>query len=897
MRILNLTTFDLEKIPGAGANNICAVWLDGTIFFLSDRDLAMNVWAYDTVSKAVTQLTHFKEFDCKNLSGTAGTLVFENGGYLYTLVPGGEPVKLSVTLRGDFPWARPHWVATKDAVRNGTISPTGKRAIFEARGDIYTVPAEKGDIRNLTNSSGTAERTPSWSPDGKTVAWFSDESGVYQLVLADQTGADRRVIKLENPDFFYTPVWSPDSKHLAFTDAGRVLWLCEVDSGKVTEVDCEGFAHPQRNIYPAWAPDSRWIAYSRLLPNQFNAVFVYGLDDGKSVQVTDGLSNAHSPAWERGGKYLAFLASTNYGMNVGWLDMSSYERPLDYSIYLAVLAADTPSPLAPESDDEEAVAEDKDDEGDKEDKEDKDGEEDEEEADVDVKIDFAGLSARIIALAVPARPYGDLQPGGEGIFFYTETVENTPGASLHRYDLAERESKKVTDGVRGYQVSADGEKLLLRQESGYAIVDAAGEPAPGDGALDLGAMKMYLDPAAEWQQIFAEAVRFQRDFFYVKNVHGLDLDWAAKAYGPWVAHVRHRDDLNYVLDILGGETSIGHSFTRGGDHPKVNAVNVGLLGCDLAVKDDRFFFATIYTGESWNPELRAPLSGPGLDITEGDFLLAVDGVDLTADINPFSLFENTAEKQVVLTLSSQSDGKDSRQVTVVPVARDSQLRRYHWVEGNRRRVDELSGGQLAYIWVPDTGGGGYANFNRYYFAQQDKKGAILDERFNHGGSIADHMVDLMARKLLGYFNNPVGDKQPFTAPNAAIWGPKVLIINEMAGSGGDMLPYMFHKMKIGPMVGTRTWGGLVGIWDVPRLVDGGGITAPRGGFYDTDGNWAVENEGVSPDIEVEMDPKLVNAGHDPQLEAAVQAALDLMATEGVELLPQPADPVRVGRPE
>lgn len=887
LRILDLKTFDLEKIPGTDANNLCPVWMDEIIYFLSDRDLAMNVWAFHTNTRALEQVTHFKEFDCKNLSGFGNTLIFESGGYLHTLSGGDDqPVQLSISLRGDFPWARPHWVDTKDNIRTGTISPTGQRAIFEARGDIYTVPADKGDIRNLTNTSGVAERTPSWSPDGKTVAWFSDASGEYELVLADQTGQDPRSIKLENSDFQYTPAWSPDSKHLAFTDAGRNLWICEVKSGKLTRVDDERFAHPQRNIYPAWSPDSRWIAYSRLLPNQFNAVFIYSLDSGKSVQVTDGLSNAHSPAWGKEGKYLAFLASTNFGQNVGWLDMSSYNRPLDYSLYLAVLDAETPSPFEPESDEEVAAKE-----------EDDDDDKDKKDSVPEVKIDFEGLDQRIISVDIPARPYGNLQPGAEGVFFYTEGIENKPGMTLHRYDLAEREGKEVASGINNFKVSEDRQKLLLRKTEGFSIVDSSGEGDPGDGVLIMDSMKMYLDPSLEWAQMFREAVRYQRDFFYVKNVHGLDLEWAAAAYGPWVKHVRHRDDLNYVLDILGGETSIGHSFTGGGDHPEVKRVNVGLLGCDFSMEEGLFRIETILTGESWNPNLKSPLSGPGLDVQEGDFLLRVDGAPLKAGMNPFSLFENTAGKQVVLTLSQKKNGKDARDVTVVPVPNEGNLRRLQWIENNRRKVDELSNGQLAYIWVPNTGGGGYTNFNRYYFAQQDKKGAILDERFNHGGSIADHMVDLMARKLLGYFNNPVGEKQPFTAPNAAIWGPKVLIINEMAGSGGDMLPYMFKKMEIGPVVGTRTWGGLVGIWDVPALIDGGGITAPRGGFYDTDGKWAVENEGVAPDLLVEQDPKLVNSGHDPQLEAAVKVAMDLMASEGIELLPQPADPVRVGRPE
>jgi tricorn protease len=898
VRLIDLETLETRKIPGADANNLCPVWLDGTVYFLSDRDLAMNVWAFDVASGALTQVTRFKEFDCKNMSGGAGAVVFENGGFLYRLDKAGALTKLSFTVNGDFPWARPHWEDTAGSINTAALSPAGQRAVFESRGDIYTVPAEKGDIRNLTNSSGAADREPSWSPDGKTVSWFSDEGGEYQLVLADQMGQNRRLIKLDHPTFYYTPVWSPDSKHLAFTDAARVLWILDVASGKAREVDNEGSAHPERHIRPVWSPDSKWLAYSRRLPNQFNAVFIHSLDSGTSTRLTDGLSDALSPAWEKSGKYLAFLASTDFGMNVGWLDMSSYERPENFAIYLAVLDKETPSPFMPESDDEDAKAEDdKADESKKDGaKKDKDKDADEEKKPTPVKIDFEGLSGRIIALDVPAGRYSGLTAGAEGKLFYTQNVEGTPGLTLHRYDFTERESKPAATGINGFRVSADGKKLLLQKpDNQFAIMDADADK--DEGNLDLKGMKMYLDPAAEWKQMFREAVRYQRDFFYVKNVHGLDLDWAEKTYGSWLPHVRHRDDLNYVLDILGGETSIGHSFTGGGDYPDVKGVGVGLLGCDFTVKEGRYLISTIFTGESWNPDLKAPLSGPGIDVREGDFLLAVAGRQLTADLNPYSLFENRAGQQTVITVSSRSDGKDSRDVTVVPVPDEGALRRFHWVEGNRRKVDELSGGKLAYVWVPDTGGGGYSYFNRYYFAQQDKQGAVIDERFNHGGSIADHMVDLMSRKLLGFFNNPVGDKQPWTAPNAAIWGPKVMIINEMAGSGGDMLPYMFRKMNIGPLVGTRTWGGLVGIWDVPGLVDGGGITAPRGGFYDTDGQWAVENEGVAPDIEVEMDPKLASAGRDPQLEAAVKAAQDLMKTQAVKILPQPADPVRAHRPK
>jgi tricorn protease len=895
IRIIDLASHEVEKLPWENSHDMDPVWVGGTVYFLSDRDYAMNVWSYELATKKLEQRTHFKEFDCKSLEAGGGRLIFENGGYLYVFdAAGGEPRKLSITVRGDFPWARPHWEKVGDRIMNFAVSPSGKRAVFSARGDIFSVPAEKGDIRNLTRSSGVADRTPAWSPDGAHISWFSDEGGEYRLVIADQYGKDPRSIKLKNPTFFYTPEWSPDSKHIAFGDADRNLWVADIESGKVKLIDNEEFSHPERIIYPEWSPDSKWIAYSKRLENEYSVVLVYSLDNGKSYQITDGMSDSRAPAWDKGGKYIYFLASTDYGLNVGWLDMTSIQRPLNRAIYLAVLPADVPSPLQPESD-EESVA-DESEEGDKKDKKKSDNEE-EKDKEVEVRIDFEGINQRILALDVPVRSYGSLEAGEEGVIFYLEQVQNEPAAKLHRYKLEDRKAEEVLSGVADYAVSADGKKLLYDSgDNKWAIVDAGGSPKPGDGALALSDMQMWVDPAAEWEQIFREAWRYQRDYFYVENVHGLDLDWAYKTYSPWVGHVRHRADLTYILDILGGETSIGHSFTGGGDHPDVDVVPVGLLGADIVVDKDRYRIAKIYTGENWNPELRAPLSGPGIDVKDGDYLLAVNGVELNASMNPYAVFDRTAGKQTVLTVNAEAKMKGAREVTVVPVSSESALRQRDWVESSRRKVDELSGGKLAYVWVPNTSDAGYASFNRYYFAQKNKKGAVIDERYNHGGYIADYIVDLLSRELLGFFNNPVGNHQPWTAPNAAIWGPKVMIINEMSGSGGDMLPFMFRLKGIGPLVGTRTWGGLVGIWDVPPLIDGGYITAPRGGFYNLDGEWDVENEGIPPDIEVEQTPKLVNAGHDPQLEAAVKAALDLLKTEGVTILPQPPDPVRTKRP-
>ncbi|WP_417914670.1 S41 family peptidase [Candidatus Electronema sp. JM] len=922
IRIIDLETLAVEKLPWDGANDNTPVWIDNSIYFLSDRDGTMNVWSYSLEDKKVRQRTSFTEFDCKHLEAGGGKLIFENGGWLHLLDPAADnAVKLSVTVQGDFPFARPRWERTY-AIETAAVSPTGQRAVFEARGDIFTVPVKKGDVRNLTASSDAADRSPAWSPDGKQISWFSDQSGEYQLVIADQYGKNRKSIKLDKPTFFYTPVWSPDSQQISFSDAARNLWLLDLKTEHVRLIDNEGSTHPERVIAPSWSPDSQWIAYVKRLKNQYKAIFLYSLKQNKSFQLTDGMSDCVSPAWEQSGKYLSFLASTNLGLNVGWLDMSSQDRPMSRAIYLAVLAKGEPSPLLPESDEENKPDSSKNDaEKEKKKKDEKNpaakesvkdkekkkpSEIEKKKAAVKVTIDLDGIGQRIVALDLPDGTYSQLAAGSEGNLFYLEEVRGEKKQfefypfqqQLHRFSLKEKKDEVLLKNIQDYVVSADKEKILCKKEDGsWTVADAEGAPEQSGDNLNIMGMLTHVDPKQEWRQIFREAWRFERDFFYVRNVHGLDLDWAWKVYSPWLAHIRHRADLTYLLGILGGETSIGHSFTGGGDLPFAGYTPMGLLGVDFSMEQGRFRLKKIYTGENWNPQLRAPLSGPGIDVHEGDFLLAVNGVELTSSMNPYSLFEETARKQTVLTLNSKPAMKGSREVTVVPTSFDFGLRLKSWVEANRKKVDELSGGKLAYVWLPNTGFGGYSQFNRYYFAQQDKKGAVIDERFNSGGMVPDYIIDLLGRELLGFFNNAAGEHQPFTLPNAGIWGPKVMIINDASGSGGDLLPYMFRAKKIGPLVGTRTWGGLVGIWDMPPLMDGGYLTVPRGGFYNLKGEWDVENKGVEPDIVVEQEPAAVSKGHDPQLEKAVAVALDLLKSEEVKMLPQPADPVRVRRAE
>ena len=911
--VVSTANWDRVTPPWEGERQMDPVWMDGVVYYLSERDWASNVWSFDPGTGAERQLTRHADFDVKSLGAGAGLVVYEQAGYLHTLDPRtGRARKLEIHVAGDMNWSRPRWQDVPPTrLRGARLSPTGKRALFEWRGELFTVPAGDGSWRNLTRSPGVADRNPAWSPDGKRIAWFNDAGDEYGLVVAEQNGADPRRIEIADPSFYFRPEWSPDGAKLAFTDTHYRLLVLDVDSGDVVHVDTDRYAHPERSMNPVWSPDSRWIAYARRLDNQLRAVFVHDTESGTSHQLTDGTADAIAPVWDASGKHLYFLASTNYALNTGWLDMTSYDRPVTRALYLALLEADAASPFLPRSDEEGAEADGDADEasandatGDEAPTDDDAGDGDTGEGSAgsgddapDVEIDVEGIDRRIVAApGLPLENYTGLLPGPSGSVFVLEVEAGATSRKLRKYVVEDREAADFVEPVQAAEVSHDRKRLLYRSGSTWRVVGTEQPPSGDDGTLDLGSMRVRVEPTAEYAQMLRDGWRFMRDFLYVDNQHGAPWDDVWEWYSAWLPDVRHRADFNQLLDMLSGEIAVGHSYVFGGDLPEIDDPRTGLLGADLEEADGLYRIARIYVGDPWTPGEAGPLSLPGLAVAEGDYLLAVDGAALRPPDNPYRLLEGTAGRTITLTVSSSPSTEEARDIVVEPTRSESLIRIRAWVAASQARVDELSGGRLAYVWLPNTARGGYEYFNRMYYAQQDREGAVIDERNNGGGSAADYIVDMLDRELTGYFNSRAGDRRPWTQPMAGLFGPKVMIVNESAGSGGDLLPYLFRFRGIGPLVGTRTWGGLVGAWDTPPLIDGGFFVAPRGGFFDVNGEWAVEAEGVAPDIEVRNDPAPVIAGRDPQLEAAVEEALRRLETDGITLKEEPPPPVRWRRP-
>ena len=941
--IVDLKTFALVSPPWTDSKDMDPVWAGDAVYFISDRDGVANVWSYDTKGKKLAQVTKFRDFDVKTMDAGAGMVVFEQAGYIHELDPkSGREHVVNIKATGDFPWMMPHWEDVSSRLTSLAISPTGKRVAVEARGEIFTIPVDKGDIRNLTNSSASAERDPAWSPDGKFVSYFSDKSGEYQLVIEAQDGlTPPRAIALPNPTHYYTPSWSPDSKKILYTDTGLHVWVLDVASGQWKVVGRDAWMVPARTMIRVWSPDLNWVDYAGHVQSLFHAIYVSNVETGESKQVTDGLSDAVWPAWDASGKYLWFLASTDYGLASQWLDMTSYDHSETFGLYMAILRKGESSPLLPESDEDLGVgsapgagpgaggaggrggrgggapaASGDDPRGGDQPAQGRggaprarDGADRFRSARSTHSRDSRRAGPRVFGIEVRRGRHGllrrdDDRPG-------RRRRRPAGGDTLQRYRLSDRRAAAFAAGVTNYQVSADGHKMVYRTGGGGGgggrggaaaaagpavfVVDAdRNAPAAGTGRIST-SLRMYLDPKEEFKQIFNEGWRNQRDFLYVPNVHGTDWVKDKAMYGALLPYVNHRADLNYLLDNMGAEIAIGHSYVRGGDMPDVPASSGGLLGADFAIDSGRYKITTIYDNESWNPDLRAPLATPGVDVNAGDYILAIMVIELKAPDNIYRLLDGTSNRQTVLTVGPRPAMDGTKPVTVVPIGSEQGLRTRAWVEENRRTVEKLSGGTLAYVYIPSTGQPGYASFNRYYFAQQDKQGAVVDERYNGGGSAADYIIDALQRDFDGYFNNVAGDRVPFTSPGAGIWGPKVMIVNEMAGSGGDYMPYMFKERKVGVLVGKRTWGGLVHTSDTPLFIDGGSMIAPRGGFFDRNGQWAVENTGVAPDVDVENWPKDVIAGHDMQLERAVSEAMRMLKEHPVDRMTKEPAPPTTGK--
>jgi len=915
--LYDAVTHAIEKVPQpeSRVNDAGPMWMGDTVYFRSDRDGEFNLWSYDTKSKALRRLTNHSDFPVLGASSGGGKIVYEQSGYLHLFDPAsGGARKLTVGVAADLPETRPRFVKeTKDRkyIREFSVSPSGVRVALNFRGEIVTVPAEKGDVRNLTNTTASHERSPVWSPDGRRIAYFSDESGEYQLHIAAQDGkGGPKKFKLTGAGYYEFPAWSPDSKKIAYVDNSRTLWWLDAATGVSKKVAGDHFYGPAKNLWPAWSPDSRWIAYSINNPAYIQRVHVYSLDQDKSFPVTDGLSDATDPVFDKSGKYLYFFASTDAGPVNNWFTLQDSQLGVTRSVWLAVLRKDLPNPLVKESDEEKAApaeeekpkmaAADEEKDAKKESGGDKtDAKSDEKPKKAEkvepVKIDFDGLEYRVLDLPVPTADLVNLQPGDAGQIFFLRTADEK--SALQRFELKDRKTETLLPDVADYQISADRKKVLYRVKDDWATASTSGKKIDTSEAkqLNTATIEVKVDPRSEWPEMFDEAWRINRDYFYDPNMHGVDWKAMRERYAQFLPHVAVRQDLNRVIRWMLSELSVGHSYiTNFGDTAETKSVPGGLLGADYTIENGRYRFARVYGGLNWNPELRSPLTEPGVNVKAGEYLIAVGGRDVKPPANLYSFFENTSGKLIEITVGPNADGKGARTVTVVPVATEAALRNRDWVEGNLRKVDAATGGKVAYVYVPNTAGAGYTYFRRYFYPQSYKQAVILDERFNGGGSLADYYIDVIQKKLIAYWAMRYGPDMK--TPSASIQGPRVLIADETAGSGGDLLPWMWRKFGVGPIVGTRTWGGLVGILGFPQLMDGGQITAPNLAFYDPDKGWAVENEGVPPDIEVEMTPADVIAGRDPQLERAIAIVMDGLKKNPPVQAKRPAYPVKTGAP-
>lgn len=864
--IIDLNTLQETLIPNNKTTDKQPIWMGDMVYFLSDRTHTSNVWSYNTKTKAVKQVTTFKGTAVKSLSGNNNTLIFEQAGYLHTLdLKTNRTKRLKIFVNGDFPWTATKWENVNTRVDFASISPNGKRVIMASRGDIFTAPVEFGDSRNITKSSGVADRAPIWSPKGDKIAWFSDANGKgYALHITNQDGTAKTTsISIGVSKMAWEPTWSPDGKHITFVDDDTRIRILTINTKKIKTIDNAGTNLERGRMGITWSPDSQWLAYAKAGSNSLKQIKIWSLASNTTTSVTDSFADSFSPAWDLDHKHLYFLASTNVALRSGWANTSSMTAQPNYAAYVINLAKKDASPFKPKSDEEE-VKKEKSKSG-KDDKKKDAKKKSEAKKDKKVTIDFDGIARRIMALPLRGN-YRSIVAGPSGFMFINE------GSTVHKFDLSKLKAKEFGKGLRIHAVSANGKHMVVRAGRNWKVAKTSGANAKAAKTLKLD-FNMKLNRVSEWKQIFEEAWRYERDYFYDPGMHGRDWNKVYKRYAPLVSFVKHRADLNYILDQVNGELSVGHSFVRGGDLPSIDRATGGLLGADFIARQGRWQIKRIYTSESWNPGLNGPLDQPGMKIKQGHYLVGINNQEITDKDNIYKYLDGTANKQTTLHINTKPTFEGAWKEIVKPIRSENSLRQRTWVEDNRRAVDKLSGGRLGYIWVPNTGGPGFASFNRYLFAQQDKEGAVIDERFNGGGLLDDYMVDLMTRKPRAALTNEVPNGKPMRLP-AGIMGPKVLLINEQAGSGGDFFPWVFRQQNVGLLIGATTWGGLVKSSTHYRLIDGGSLTAPDNAVFDPVTNtWVAENKGVAPDIAVRQNAKALEQGNDPQLERGVKELL------------------------
>jgi tricorn protease len=905
--VVNRADLSLEKIPQPEnrSNDPDPMWVGDKIYFRSDRNGEFNLFSYDPKTKSVKQHTYHKDFPVVNASAGGGKVIYEQAGHLHIFDPKTDSsLRLKIGIATDLSELRERYAKGAAWIRNADISPSGARAVFEFRGEIVTVPAEKGDPRNITNSPAGHDRAPAWSPDGKSIAYFSDESGEYELVVRSQDGKDApRRFRLNGGGYYANPVWSPDGKKIAYWDNSWSLFCIDLQTGAIKKIASESLYNfgliPGASSNMDWSPDSKWIAYTVARSLYVEQVFLYSFDDDRSTAVTDGFSDATEPVFDPSGKYLYFFASTDAAAAKQYLEMAVDDLNITNGIFIVALTKEASNPLAKESDEERGADKPASDRG----GESKPapaaqaGKTASKEASPAgppaMKIDFQGIERRVVGIPVRTAAYSNLRAGEAGQFYYLEAdpAQAQPGSALHKYDTKSRKDEVLLSGVGDYDLSTDHKKILYFSQGQIYITALLPKPQPGQGRLNVGTIEVRVDPPAEWRQVFNEVWRINRDFFYDPHMHG--VDWAAmkEKYEAFLPHLSCRADLTRLIQWLCSELSVGHHRTSGGDTPaEVKRIPGGLLGADYSVENGRYRFRKVFGGLNWSPGLRAPLGEPGCEVSAGEYLLAVNGKDLRPPAGLFSFFENTAGKIVEVTVGPNPDGTGSRTLQVVPVANEFALRNRDWVEGNIKRVTEATSGRAAYVWFPNTAPVAYQYFKRYYFPQANREAAIIDDRYNGGGQIADYIIDQLRRPVICYWAMRYGND--LKSPNASIQGPKVMLINETSSSGGDLLPWMFRKFKLGPLVGKRTWGGLVGVLGFPELMDGGQITAPNIGIWTPEEGWVVENIGNPPDVEVEWTPADFAAGRDPQLEKAIQIVLDELKKNPPQKPQRPAYPVK-----